>query len=324
MTVAPEAAPDAPEDEAPPPAPFSLAGNAAYRCWREWKFDHAARRAEDLLVTIGDPGALTAAEAGALNLGCRHNNMAIYHAPATAGVEDKNLPRRLGAQLGLASLDANWLADEDGISSITPGGDGEVRQDFIPYTDRPIRWHTDGYYNPPERRIRGMLLHCVRPAATGGENALFDPDIAYILLRDANPDFIRALSAEDAMTIPARTDESGVARPAQPGPVFSTDALSGDLHLRYTARTRSIVWRDDAATAAAVTALAELLDGDARSRPWIFRLRLEPGMGLVCNNVLHDRAAFSDGEAKRKRLIYRARFYERIAASRGSFRDAFD
>jgi hypothetical protein len=302
-------------------APFALDDVLSYRRWREWKLDHAAKRSDELLVDIVDPAALSEREAAALESRCQHDNMAIYRAPATAGREDKGLPRALGAQLGMTRLDANWLADEDGISSITPGADGQTRADFIPYTDRPIRWHTDGYYHPPERRIRGMLLHCVRPAATGGENALLDPEIAYILLRDENPDFVRALSAADAMTIPARTDETGVARAAQPGPVFSVDEW-GDLHMRYTARARNIAWRADALTGAAVARLAALLDGDARARPFLRRVRLEAGMGIVCNNVLHDRAGFSDAGAQQKRLIYRARFLDRIACCRGSFRSA--
>jgi hypothetical protein len=37
-------------------------------------------------------------------------------------------------------------------------------------------------------------------------------------------------------------------------------------------------------------------------------------MGLVCNNVLHDRQAFANS-AQRKRLIYRARYYERVSGS---------
>jgi alpha-ketoglutarate-dependent taurine dioxygenase len=69
------------------------------------------------------------------------------------------------------------------------------RKEFIPYTDKPIRWHTDGYYNIPERTVRGMVLHCVQSAASGGENQLLDHEIAYILLRDENPDFIRACRA---------------------------------------------------------------------------------------------------------------------------------
>ena len=37
-------------------------------------------------------------------------------------------------------------------------------------------------------------------------------------------------------------------------------------------------------------------------------------MGLVCNNVLHDREAFTDS-AQRKRLIYRARYFERVSGT---------
>ena len=71
----------------------------------------------------------------------------------------------------------------------------------------PIKWHTDGYYNPPERQVRSFVLHCVHSAAQGGENRLLDHEIAYLMLRDENADFIRALSTADAMTIPERTDE---------------------------------------------------------------------------------------------------------------------
>jgi alpha-ketoglutarate-dependent taurine dioxygenase len=235
--------------------------------------------------------------------------MVIYASQTEAADED--MVRQLGSQFGLNSLDANWLADEDGITSVTVcAGDGQ-RQAYIPYTDRAIKWHTDGYYNPPGRQIRSMILHCVQSADQGGENRLMDHEIAYLMLRDSNADFIRALSAPDAMTIPERTDEQGVARAAQTGPVFSVDPASGDLHMRYTARTRSIVWQQDASTLAAVAALEELLATDL---PHILRTRLEPGMGLLCNNVLHDRAEFSDtpGQA---RLLYRARYHDRIAGT---------
>ena len=209
--------------------------------------------------------------------------MAIYRSPVTEA--DTSLPRRLGEQLGLHRLDANWLADDDGISPITVRkGDGPAAG-FIPYTDRAIQWHTDGYYQSPDRAIRGMILHCVRAAASGGENRLLDPELAYIALRDTDPAFVRALMADDAMTIPARTDEDGIARAAQGGPVFSV-AAGGALTMRYTARTRSIEWRDDPTTRAAVACLRDLLAGGL---PRVLRVRLDAGMGLVSNNVLHDR-----------------------------------
>jgi hypothetical protein len=115
--------------------------------------------------------------------------------------------------------------------------------------------------------------------------------------------------APDAMTIPGREDEQGVARPACTGPVFSVDARDGSLHMRYTARTRSIEWKDDAATLKAGAFLERTLRED---NPDVLRLRLEPGMGIVANNVLHDRSAFVDDPA-RPRLLYRARYLDRVA-----------
>ncbi len=291
----------------PAHSPFHLDADAAYQAWREAKLSNYPRCAEDMVVEVGDPRALTPAEHDAILRRCRKTNLAIY-ASRCGTTPDKDIPRMLGLQFGLKQLDHNLLADEDAITSLTVAAGGSQRGDFIPYTDRPIRWHTDGYYNPPERRILGLMLHCVTPAASGGENTLLDHEIAYLLMRDANPEHIRALMAPDAMTIPARMDENGVARPAETGPVFSV-LDNGQLHMRYTARTRSIEWNSNPATLAAVAFLEHLL---ASELPYIFHARLESGMGLVCNNVLHDRSGFSDDETQ-QRLLYRARYYERMA-----------
>jgi hypothetical protein len=292
----------------PTESPFHPDNDAEYRAWRARKLAGYPARAEDLVVEVDDPRALTPAEHAALLARLRAANMAIY--AGRRGGSGKDVPRLLGAQFGLVRLDRNFLADDDGISSLAVA-DAPAKGEFIPYTDRPIKWHTDGYYNPPARRIRALVLHCAERAEEGGANALLDHEIAYILLRDANPDFVRALAAPDAMTIPAREDESGVARAAETGPAFSVDPATGTLHMRYTARTRSIAWKDDEATAAAVARLADIL---ASPSPFVFRTLLEPGMGLVCNNVLHDRTGFRDGST-RKRLVYRARYHDRIAGS---------
>ncbi len=284
---------------------FDLDDTSSYARWRDAKLADSPRSVDDLVVEVHDPRALSSLERAALAERIRRCNMAIY--ASTKREADTDIPRLLAAQFGLRQLDANWLAGEDGVSEIRVF-EGGTRQHYIPYTDRPIKWHTDGYYNPPERQIRGMVLHCVCAAASGGENRLMDHEIAYLLLRDEDPRYIEALLQEDAMTIPERVDETDGVRAAQSGPVFSLDS-GGRLHMRYTARTRSIVWKQDAATLAAVAALERLLASDTAH---IFKARLEPGMGLLCNNVLHDRAGFSD-DAALPRLLYRARFLDRIA-----------
>jgi len=285
--------------------PFDLNDQASYARWRDQKLATAPVAVGELVVEVRDPRALSAAEHGALMERIRHCNMAIY--AGRVRDEDADIPRRLGAQFNLRRLDANWLAGEDGISQIRVFDDG-TQKHCIPYTDRPIKWHTDGYYNAPEWQIRGMVLHCVRPAATGGDNRLMDHEMAYLLLREAGPEHIAALMQPDAMLIPERVDEQDGVRPAQGGPVFSLDP-DGHLHMRYTARTRSIAWKQDAATQAALAVLEGLLASDS---PFILQGQLAPGMGLLCNNVLHDRAAFRDDPA-RPRLLYRARYLDRIA-----------
>ena len=289
----------------PTSSPFHPANDGTYRRWRAAKLAQRPARVEDLVVQVGDPRALTRAEHAAIATRLRDANMAIYASPRLEA--DKDLPRKLGAQFGLHRLDRNWLADDDGVSSLE-ASEAPARGEFIPYTNKPINWHTDGYYNPPGRQIHALILHCVQRAEAGGENRLLDHEIAYILLRDADPGHIRALAEPDAMTIPPRMDEAGVARAAETGPVFSVDPESDALHMRYTARTRSIAWKEDAAIAAAARALEAILRGAA---PHVFHIRLEPGMGLICNNVLHDRAGFSDSAAYR-RLVFRARYYDRI------------
>jgi Taurine catabolism dioxygenase TauD, TfdA family len=313
--------------------PFDLRDEASYQRWRAGKLASRARCVEDLIVDVADAAALGVAEREALLQRLARWNMALYRSPSAA--PDKAIARAIGAQLGLHRLDANWLADEDGVSSITirgslpptllrngppegerpawggpaPGGhDG--RGGFIPYTDRAIKWHTDGYYHPAGRCIRAMVLHCVRPARSGGVNALLDHELAYIALRDASPVWIRALMAPDAMTIPSREGEAGVEREAQSGPVFSVDPKDGALHMRYTARTRSIEWKADAATHEAAAFLDRFLSHD---NPHVLRVRLDAGMGIVAHNVLHDRSGFVD-HPQQPRLLYRARYLDRACS----------
>jgi len=288
-------------------SPFRLENRDAYQIWRSAKLAGYPEKASDLLVSVADPRKLTAGEHASLLERCRKANMAIYQASAGFG-SDKDLPRRLGQQFGLEHLDSNLLADEDAITSIQVVAEKSGRG-YIPYTSRRLLWHTDGYYNPPDQQVRAFILHCVHPAPDGGENALLDPELAYIQLRDENPDFIQALMATDAMTIPAN-DEIGGVRAAQTGPVFSIDPATGCLHMRYTARTRSIQWKDDNVTREAVRVLDRLLNGD---NPYVIRHRLQAGQGLLCNNVLHNRTAFAEAaDSDSTRLIFRARYTDRI------------
>ncbi len=291
-----------------PASPFTLENAEAYASWRKTKLNGYPANADALRIEVNDPRALSEAEQRRLLQVCCKTNMVIY-ASRLGALADKQIPRRLGEQFGLTQFDGNLLADEDAVTSLQMVPEKSGRG-YIPYSNRRLLWHTDGYYNPPERRVRAFVLHCVMPAASGGENSLLDPEITYLKLRDENPEFIRALMAPDALTIPANTEEGGENRPAQTGPVFSIDPATGSLHMRYTARTRSIEWKPGAATRNAVKALEQLLCDDS---PHVFHYRLAAGEGLLCNNVLHNRTEFADDVDKGiTRLIYRARYYDCI------------
>ena len=287
-------------------SPFSLANTTAYQAWRDNKLDGYPTRIEDLVVEVNNPRNLTPAEFEAMHARCVKTNMAIY-ASHEDNNPDKDIPRQLGRQFGLTDLDCNMGADDDGITALRVA-DQEWRGEYIPYTNKPIHWPTDGYYNESARQINALLLHCVSPAAKGGMNALLDHEIAYIHLRDTNPDYIRVLMQPDVMTIPPNLQNGKEIRPARSGPVFSIQA-DGSLHMRYTARTRSIEWSPDPVVHAALETLGALLDSDS---PWIYRATLQAGQVLISNNVLHDRSGFTEDDAHTRQL-YRLRYYQRLA-----------
>ncbi|MCB2100440.1 MAG: TauD/TfdA family dioxygenase [Rhodobacterales bacterium] len=290
--------------------PFDLADDDAYRRWRDHKLAGYPADVGDLVVEVADLAALTPAEHGALLARLRKTNMAVY-AARRGGGEDKAVHRGVAARFGLARLDNNLCADDDGITPLRVIQDGR-RVRYIPYTDRPIKWHTDGYYNTPDMWIRAMVLHCVRPAAEGGVNALLDHELAYIALRDRDPALVAALMHPMAMTIPPNDEGDNRIRGARTNPVFAVDAATGALLMNFSERKRNLVWRDDADTARAVAALADILHGDT---PGIFRHRLAAGQGLVCNNVLHDRSGFADSDDGPGRLLFRGRYADRVAGT---------
>lgn len=286
-------------------SPFSLDGDTAYAAWRERRL---ANRTCTTPIAIDDPANLGDDERDALLQACARQNFALFRVARPVVEPDRSL-QSFGRRLGLLELDQNLCAEDSGITAITVR---ETATDnvYIPYTNRPLGWHTDGYYNAGEHQVRAWLLYCAQPAAEGGDNELLDHEIAYIRLRDENPGWIRALSAPDAFTIPANTEGGAEIRPDHGGPVFSVSPADGALHMRYSARQRNVIWKDDRATRDAAAFLLELLQqGDAH----VVRHRLQAGEGLISNNILHRRDGFRDDPASGiRRLIYRARYHQRL------------
>lgn len=288
-------------------SPFNLNALTVYQTWRNKKLSAYPLPPESLMTVIEDPENPSEAEIARLQQICCEHNLALYHF-AQGDLRSKRYVHRLGHKVGLLRLDSNLCADEDSLTSLYVTSHAG-QHDYIPYTNKPLSWHTDGYYNLPEEQIHGMLLHCAQPALEGGESWLMDHEIAYILLRDANPDYIHALMHPNAFTIPANVLNGEIIRPEQSGPVFSITA-AGHLHMRYSARQRNVIWRDDPMTREAADFLLNLWQQDS---PYKIRYTLQAGEGLLCNNVLHNRSAFKDSDnPTQTRLLYRGRYFDRV------------
>ncbi len=284
-------------------SPFCLSNSAAYQQWRKQRLSYAAPVMNDLLVQLKNPHQLSGDEKVQIIQRCEKFNMAIYQL-SNLQQQEKSLVHALGKQLQMENLDTNLRSDEDSVTSLQVRA--QEGNQYIPYTNKALSWHTDGYYNQLDKQIFGIIMHCVSPAAEGGVNALLNPENIYIKLRDESHAYIAALMKDDAMTIPDNIEDGKVIRAAQTGPVFLLKP-DGCLHMRFSARKRNIIWKDTAETKQAVEMINALMADDAN----VFKVTLKAGQGIICNNVLHNRSGFVDTE-QQKRLMYRARYYDAV------------
>ena len=315
-------------------SPFNFDNDKAYQFWRNVKLTNAKTRDNVSIINIKktpphflalfsenktDTQYSDIFPVDEILTECKYNNYCIYK------LEDKNyldskttkqLIHKLAQSCGISKLDNNICADEDSLTSIYNKKTNDKRE-YIPYTNKKLSWHTDGYYNSRNKTIYSMLLHCYEDADTGGESSFIDHEIIYILLRDKNPNWIKALSNQNTMTIPANILNDEEIRAEQSGPVFSISP-TGRLHMRYSARTKNISWREDKDTQAAMSYIKELLDDNSASAStkFVVKHKLKAGEGIITRNVLHSREAFKDHDtASKQRLLFRGRFYDELPES---------
>ena len=84
---------------------------------------------------------------------------------------------------------------------------------------------------------------------------------------------------------------------------------TGNLHMRFTDRKRHIEWANNELTREAVGFLLQVLETDEHAITY----KLKAGEGLICNNGLHNRSAFTDSAQQGEtRLLLRGRYLDRI------------
>ncbi|MDH3761627.1 MAG: TauD/TfdA family dioxygenase [Gammaproteobacteria bacterium] len=286
-------------------SPFLLENEAEYQVWRMRKLAVREQLAADRVFELDRHQRLPESQLEQVRLQVDAYNFMLFQSGTELG-KDEFLA--LNRQFGLNRLDLNLGADTDGVTSLRVVSDSDERAQYIPYTNRALNWHTDGYYNPRQRCIRAFVLYCVKQAKRGGGNYLFDHELMYILIRDRSPELLAALMAPDLMRIPPNIQDNQLIRAEESGPVFSIHGGGGGLHMRYTSRPHNIVWKSDKRSQRALNLVREILmDSDA-----VIDLRLQDNQGIVCNNILHGRQAFHDPMQPPGRLIYRARYHDAI------------
>ena len=210
---------------------------------------------------------------------------------------------KLAEHLGLSTTDSGVI-QEASCLSLLEDLSGTARGRFLPYSNKAMNWHTDGYYNAEDNALHYFTLHCLQPAFRGGTLTVMDPELLLIALYDDNPQLVYELTHRDAMLLPSNADAEGHDRPDRSVPVFFAHD-DGTLGLRFTMRTKHIQWRTSETKAAADRAV-ELINANTQ---WHCPIRLESGQGVIARNVLHSRDAFEDAaEGQFRRRMLRGRY----------------
>jgi len=263
--------------------------------WAEEKERNIPHNIDGIKVNIHDINNVKISEIAKIKETINKCNSCIYSSKIALNSNTNLL--KFVESLGMRTYDRNNIESNE-ISTITPLENNKIN--YIPYTDKPLNWHTDGYYD--KKSIFSWLLHCVHPATHGGENYLLDHELAlreYVLRHDD----INNLMSEEALTIPESKDTS---RSEISTYIFSIKNQYKKLHMRFSMRKDNISTSPKAGDA--VTKLKEIIENDCAK--YSLTYKLQKNEGIITNNILHGRKAFKDDKVKRKLL--RIRSYERL------------
>ena len=250
----------------------------------------------DLKVSISDINHVSKAEISQIKQKLTKFNCCIY--ASGTDLDDNSKIMRFAQSLGMRTFDSHNI-DDSAISTISANKD-ENNMRYIPYTNKGLNWHTDGYYD--SKPIFSWLLHCIEPALSGGENFLLDHELAireYILKYDD----IIYLTNNETFSIP--TDEVAK-REITSNYVCDMNNEYKKLHMNFSMRKENIIVNKDSESA--MSKLIKIIKEDCKK--YHLTYKLSKSEGIVSNNILHGRNAFKDGRGMRK--ILRIRSHERL------------
>ena len=267
-----------------------------FMIWAAEKKANIPSNVNDLKIEIKDINHVESNEIRKIKALMKQYNCCIYN--SNSELKSKAHLVDFAQSIGMVTYDINNI-DNDAVSSITRNKLNDKRG-YIPYTDKALNWHTDGYYD--QKPIYSWLLHCMIPAEEGGENRLLDHELVireYVLKHND----IDLLERDNAFTIPGN-DDAG--RQDTESYVCSNKNKYKKLHMKFSMRKDNI--KLDEKVEVAMLKMKNIIMDDCKK--YYLTYKLSKSEGIISNNILHGRNSYRDGENMRE--IFRIRSYERI------------
>jgi hypothetical protein len=262
-----------------------------FKQWASEKEDNIPSNINDLKIDLHDINHISLKEISIIKDKIKRFNCCIYksHVDLLTQADLLNFAK----SIGMKTYDDNNIHSNP-VSSIMPL-EPEKTVNYIPYTNKQLNWHTDGYYD--EKPIFSWLLHCEEPAFSGGENYLLDHELAireYILKHDN----LDQLTRPDSFIIPSNADAG---RNETKGYICDMNNKYKKFHMKFSMRQKNIELNERSKTA--FIRMKKIIKEDCKK--YCITYKLSKNEGIVSNNILHGRNSFVDGKVMRK--LYRIR-----------------
>ena len=270
-----------------------------YKRWKDKKLESFTRNIDHLTVQVSNPNSISKPEKNKVISLLRSNNLAFFNID-NISYKDKSSIKRFAFQIGLGDYEFDSRSDDDGLTEIKEHKHNDKISEYIPYTTKELNWHTDGYYNTKDNSILSWLLFCNTQSEKGGVNKYLDHEISYILFNDVS-NKIKDLMLENTCCIP---ENLMTGRKDVLNPVYMFD--DEKLHMKFSMRKKNIIWND--ASLKAINILKSIIED---SSEYHITKKFTEGEGVITNNVIHKRTAFTNSKNK-NRLLYRLRSKRRV------------
>ena len=270
-----------------------------YKRWADKKLQGFSNKLDDLIVEINNPNSVSKSEKNIILKTIKQHNIVFFQINKGT-INLKSSIKTLASQVGLGNYEVDSKSDNDGLTEIKIHNSMKPSAEYIPYTDKQLNWHTDGYYNNENNLILSWLLFCKSQSENGGMNKYMDHEIAYILFNKSF-DNIGDLMLHNAYRIP---ENELTGRKAIYNAIFSF--IKNKLYMKFSMREKNIIWNNKSKEAA--NNLKDIINS---SKKYHISHKFSEGQGVITNNIIHMRTSFTNLE-KKNRLLYRLRSKKRM------------